>query len=601
MMLNVKPRSEIDAQYKWNAESVFPTRAAWKQAYEQVSADLPAALTRHQGHLGDSATALADWFDALDAMYHRVGHLLFYGLMSQAVETTDQEANAMAGQSTGLMGKFQAAASFAEPELLALGQAKLIDWIKSEPRLSHYAHYVDDLFRRQQHVRSAEVEELLGLAQDTFSQVENTGEQLTNAEIVFRPAKNSQGEEIAVSQGNFDAIRSDADRELRRTAWESYADGYLAFKNTLASNYTASAKRDIFLARARRFDTAVEASLFENNIPVEVFQNLVDTFRKNIPTWHRYWEIRRKALGVEKLYPYDIWAPIAKQEHPVSYAQAVDWISEGMKPLGAEYVRVLRQGCLQDRWIDVYPNQGKRQGAFSFGWQGTYPFIMTSYHDELESMSTVAHELGHSMHSYLSWQNQPFAYSDYSLFVAEVASNFNQAMVRGYLRDAQPDPDFQIALIEEAMNNFHRYFFIMPTLARFELEIHTRIENGDGLTADDMITLMADLFAEGYGDAMSANREQSGITWAQFGHLYSNYYVFQYATGISAAHALAAPILAGTPGAADNYLKFLKTGNSLYPLDALKLAGVDMTTPAAVEATFKVLSEMVDRLEKLVG
>nr|AUN37598.1 oligoendopeptidase F [uncultured bacterium] len=600
-MLNVKLRSEIDAQYKWNAESVFETRAAWKQAYEQVSAELPAAMTRFQGHLGDSAAALADWFDALDDMYHRAGHILFYGLMSQAVETTDQEANAMAGQASGLMGKFQAAASFAEPELLALGQDKLNEWIKAEPRLSHYTHYVDDLFRRQQHVRSAEVEEILGLVQDTFSQIDNTAEQLTNAEIIFRPAKNSQGEEIAISQGNFEAMRQDADRELRRTAWESYADGYLAFKSTLASNYTASAKRDIFLARSRRFNTAVEASLFENNIPVEVFQNLIDTFRKNIPTWHRYWEIRRKALGVEKLYPYDIWAPIAKQEHPVSYAQAIDWISEGMKPLGADYVRALRQGTLQDRWIDVYPNQGKRQGAFSFGWRGTFPFILTSYHDELESMSTVAHELGHSMHSYLTWQNQPFVYSDYSLFVAEVASNFNQAMVRGYLKDAQPDADFQIALIEEAMNNFHRYFFIMPTLARFELEIHTRIENGDGVTADDMIALMVDLFAEGYGDAMSYNREQSGITWAQFGHLYSNYYVFQYATGISAAHALAAPILAGTPGAADNYLKFLKTGSSLYPLDALKVAGVDMATPAAVEATFKVLGDMVDRLEKLVG
>ena len=249
----------------------------------------------------------------------------------------------------------------------------------------------------------------------------------------------------------------------------------------------------------------------------------------------------------------------------------------------------------------MYPNQGKRQGAFSFGWRGTHPFIMASYHDDLESMSTVAHELGHSMHSYLTWQNQPFVYSDYSLFVAEVASNFNQAMVRGYLRDAQPDRDFQIALINEAMSNFHRYFFIMPTLARFELEIHTRIEQGDGVTAEDMITLMADLFAEGYGDAMSYNREQSGITWAQFGHLFSNYYVFQYATGISAAHALAAPILAGTPGAAENYLKFLKAGSSIYPLDALKLAGVDMATPAAVEATFKVLGDMVDRLEQLVG
>lgn len=600
-MLNVPPRSEIAPEYKWNAESIFETPAAWKATYDEVFASLPDALTRFQGKLGESAAALADWFDVLGALNHQMGRLLFYALMAQACETTDQNATAMAGQATGLMGKFQAAAAFAEPELLALGQDKLSQWIVSEPRLRRYGHYVDDLFRRQQHVRSAEVEELLGMAQETFAQVENTSEVLTNAEIPFAPARKSTGEEVAVSQGNNDSLRNSPDRDLRRSAYESFTDGHLAVKNTLASNYIASVKRDVFLARARRFDTALEASLFENNVPPEVFYNLINTFRSNIPTWHRYWDIRRKALGVDTLEPYDIWAPIAKRDHKVTYQQAVDWISEGMAPLGDDYVRVLRQGCLQDRWVDVYPNKGKRQGAFSGGWQGTHPFIMMSFHDDLKAMSTLAHELGHSMHSYLTWQHQPFIYADYSLFVAEVASNFNQAMVRAYLRDTQPDTDFQIALIEEAMSNFHRYFFIMPTLARFELEIHTRIERGDGVTADDMNALMADLFAEGYGDAMHYDRERSGITWATFGHLYSNYYVFQYATGISAAHALAAPILAGEPGAAENYVKFLSAGGSLYPLDALKVAGVDMATPQAVEATFAVLGEMVDRLAALVG
>lgn len=600
-MLNVPPRSEIAPEHTWNAPSVFPSRAEWKTAYEQVSADLPAALTRFQGHLGDNAAALADWLDAFGAMYKRVGHVFFYALMSQACETTDQEANAMAGQATGLMGRFQAAASFAEPELLALGEDKLREWVGSEPRLSIYAHFVDDLFRRQQHVRSAEVEELLGMVQDTFFQIENTTETLTTSEIPFRPAMSSTGEQVEVSQSNIDALYTSPDRQLRRTTYESYSNGYLAYKNTLASNYIASVKRDIFQAQARRFDTALEASLFENNIPAEVFHNLINTFRANIPTWHRYWDVRRKGLGVDELMPYDIWAPIAKQEHRVTYPQAVEWISEGLKPLGAEYVSALRKGTLEDRWVDIYPNQGKRQGAFSFGWQGTHPFIMMSYHDELESMSTLAHELGHSMHSYLTNKNQPPVYADYSLFVAEVASNFNQAMTRAYLRDAQPDRDFQIALIEEAMSNFHRYFFIMPTLARFELEVHTRVEQGQGVTSDDLNALMADLFAEGYGDAMHYDRDHIGITWAEFGHLFSNYYVFQYATGISAAHALAAPILANEAGAAENYIKFLSAGSSVYPLDALKLAGVDMATPAAVEATFKVLGEMVDRLEQLVG
>jgi oligoendopeptidase F len=302
---------------------------------------------------------------------------------------------------------------------------------------------------------------------------------------------------------------------------------------------------------------------------------------------------------VETLHPYDIWAPLTDSNPAVPYAQGVEWIAQGMQPLGDEYVTALRRGCLEERWVDVYPNQGKRQGAFSFGTPDTHPFIMMSYTDNLTSMSTLAHELGHSLHSYFTWKHQPFAYAEYSLFVAEVASNFNQAMTRAHLLKAQTDPAFQIPLLEEAMYNFHRYFFIMPTLARFELEVHERVERGQGLTADDLNNLMADLFTEAYGGEMHIDRDRVGITWATFGHLYSNFYVFQYATGISAAHALAAPILAGDTDAARRYVEFLSAGSSLYPVDALKHAGVDMTTPQAVETAFATMAGYVDRLETL--
>jgi oligoendopeptidase F len=285
----------------------------------------------------------------------------------------------------------------------------------------------------------------------------------------------------------------------------------------------------------------------------------------------------------------------------VPFEQSVEWICEGMRPLGAEYVGVMRDGLVEQRWVDIYPNKGKRMGAYSDGLPGTHPFILMSYNDDIFSMSTLAHELGHSMHSYLTWQNQPLVYSDYSLFVAEVASNFNQAMVRAHLLATNADRDFQIAVIEEAMSNFHRYFFVMPTLARLELAIHKRAERGEALTADTLIGLMADLLQEGYGDEVHVDRERVGITWGQFStHLYSNFYVYQYATGISAANALAANILADQPGAVENYLAFLKAGSSLYPLDALKLAGVDMASPAPVETAFGLLASMVDRLEALV-
>ncbi len=269
--------------------------------------------------------------------------------------------------------------------------------------------------------------------------------------------------------------------------------------------------------------------------------------------------------------------------------------------MGPEYVATVRRGCLEERWVDVKPNKGKQGGAFSSGAPGIYPFIMMTYSDEVFSMSTLAHELGHSMHSYFTWRNQPVVYSNYGMTVAETASNFHQAMVRGYLLETVQDPAFQLAVLEEAMSNFHRYFFIMPTLARFELEVHQREERGEGMSADEMIELMADLFSEGYGGEMHVDRPRVGITWATFGHLYVDYYVFQYAIGISAANALAKRIRSGTPGAADDYLKFLKSGDALYSIDALKVAGVDISTPAPVEAAFEVLAGYVDRLEKLVG
>lgn len=595
----VPSRSQVAREHTWNAESVYVSSESWAEELKAVSDALPT-LTPFQGKL-DNAATLADWLETSEALARRVSNLAFYARMSQAVETTNQAAVSMVGQAGSLASRFGAAVAFALPEILSRGESTVLGWVQSEPRLRVYEKEFSDLFRQQQHVRSAEVEQVLAMAREPFGQIDNTEEMLTSADLKFRKVITRNGEEVELSQGNIDTFLESPDREARRTAWEAYQDGYLAMKNTLASNYIASVKRDVFYMRARRYTSSLEAALFANNIPTEVYYNLIETYKKNIPTWHKYWAIRRKALGVETLNPYDIWAPLTDQAPAVSYQQAVDWICEGMAPLGEDYVNALRQGCLQDRWVDIYPNQSKTAGAFSYGTYDTHPFIMMSFDNGLSAMSTLAHELGHSMHSYMTRKHQPYVYGDYSLFAAEVASNFNQAMVRARLFNTNSDPNFQIAMIEEAMNNIHRYFFIMPTLSRFELEIHQRVEQGKGVTADDMISLMADLFSEGYGSEMHVDRERVGITWAQFGHLYSNFYVFQYATGISAAHALAGRILEDTPGAAENYVKFLSAGSSLYPVDALQLAGVDMRTPEAVERTFGVLAGYVDRLAELTA
>jgi oligoendopeptidase F len=521
--------------------------------------------------------------------------------MSHAADTQNQAASKMNSEAQGLFGQVSGAVSFLDPELIAIGESKLRQWLKTEPRLKHIEHYIDNLFRKQAHVRSGEVEELLGMLSDPFSGISTAEGALTNADFKFAPAIDSAGKELPVTQSSVYDILHQPDRAARRSAWENYRDSYLAHKNTVAANLSTSIKQNVFMMRARQQPSTLEATLFNTNIPVEVFHNLINTFRKNLPTWQRYWRLRRKALGVDRLESYDLWAPLTTAKPKVPYPQAVEWICAGLEPMGQEYVDILRRGCLQDRWIDLLPNQGKSAGAFSTGWPGTHPFIMMSYADDVFSLSTLAHELGHSMHSYYTWKNQPTLYFDYSTFVAEVASNFHQAMVRDYLLKHNPDRDFQIALIEEALGNFLRYFFIMPTLARFELETHQRVERGEGLTADSMIDLMADLFSEGYGGEVHVDHDRVGMTWATFGHLYADYYVFQYATGISGAQALAKRVLSGEKGAADDYINFLKAGDSMYSLDALRLAGVDLSKPQAVDAAFAVLSGMVDKLESLLG
>ena len=593
-------RSEILDRFKWNAPSVFESDAAWQAEFEAIAARLPE-VEQFKGHLGDGPAVLADALALIDELMERMGKIRVYATMNQAVDMTDQSATKRSGQAQGLMAKGQAATAFVEPELLEVGQETLALWIENEPRLVDLAHYIDDLFRKQAHIRSAKVEELLGMLSDPFRSASSTVGMLTNADFKFEPARASDGSKLPVTQGTLLKILAGADREARRTAWEHYNDQYLAYKNTLAAGLVTSLKQNVFDMRVRGHSSTLAASLFEQNIPVEVFHNLVDTFCKNLPTWHRYWAVRRRALGVDELHPYDIWATLTEDQPHVPYEQAVEWICDGLAPMGEAYVKEVRQGCLKDRWVDVYPNQGKRAGAFSSGSYGTHPFIMMSYNDNLFSLSTLTHELGHSMHSFLTRKHQPIRYSRYSLFVAEVASNFHQAMVRAHLLDTNDDVAFQINLIEEAMSNFHRYFFVMPTLARFELETHQRIERGEGLTADDMIGLMADLFSEGYGDEMQVDRDRVGITWATFGHLYIDYYVYQYATGISGANALAKGILSGKEGAVDAYLSFLKAGGSMYALDVLKMAGVDLATPEPVEIAFGVLSDLVDRLEVLVG
>ena len=600
MSETIRTREEIPAKYKWNAASVYASDAAWEAEADSLLVKLED-VKRMEGLVGKSAQSLADALDLSNALLEVFGKVITYSFNAQAVDNADTNAARMFGKTQSIVGQILAGIGFIQPEILAIESDILAKWRREEPRLKIYDQYFDDLLRQQAHVRSAEVEEVLGLAQDPFASLYTTLNVMTNSEMKYPSACTSDGRELVVTPGTLDEILASADREARRTAWEGYRDAHLAFKNTLGSNLLASIKAYIFTQRVRRYPSSLEGSLFANNIPPQVFHNLIQTVRKNLPVWHKYWRVRRQALGQSDLQPYDVWAPLTKEKISVPYETAVDWICEGLAPLGEEYVSATRRGLLEEGWVDVYPNLNKSSAQFSSGSKGTYPFIVMLYDDTMFSMSTLAHELGHSMHSYLTWKHQPAVYSQYSLFVAEVASNFNQAMVRAHLLKTREDPQFQIRLLEEAFDNFHRYFFIMPLLAQFELEVHQRVERGQGVTADDMNAIMVDLYAEGYGSEMQFDRDRTGITWATFSHLYQDYYVYQYSTGISGAHALSHRVLSKGPSAAEEYLSFLSAGSSVYPLDALKMAGVDMSTPEPVEQTFEVLRQMVDRLDELTA
>jgi oligoendopeptidase F len=596
----VLKRAEVPVEQTWNLEAIFPSVEEWEKALNSIEAEIEQ-IVPFRNTLSQSPQQLFTCLKVTERVSRELEKIFLYANLGSAVDNSDQAAQARAVQARGKYAKLHATTAFIEPELIAIGFQTLKEWCQQDPDLALYKTYFEQLERKQTKVRSFEVENVLAMASEPMSTVVQTYNSLTNVDIKFGVATDEKGQTYPIEQGNYGALLSHEDRNVRKSAWENYNDAFLKNKNTLAGLQIAGLQKDIFVANVRGFKNSLEASLFPNNIPEEVFHNLISVFRKHLPTWQKYWRIRKQWLGLDEFQEYDIKAPLTDQKPVVSYQQAIEWITAGMQPLGEKYVGILNKGATTERWVDWAVNQGKRQGAFSSGVYDTSPFIMMSYNNDVFSLSTLAHELGHSMHSYYTKHTQPYIHGRYALFVAEVASNFNQAMVRDYLLRTQTDPVFQLALIEEAMSNFHRYFFIMPTLAQWELDMHQRLEQGKAMNAKVMIDRCAELFHEGYGDEVAFDHERVGITWSQFSHMYMNYYVYQYATGISGAHALAENILAGQPGAVDRYLTFLSAGNSVYPLEALQAAGVDLTSSEPVEKAFNYLGSIVERLENLLA
>ncbi len=588
-------RKDMDPEYTWNLASLFAT----EDDYEAALADAYKAIqpiAHQQGKL--DASNLYGFLEQLFEVNASVRRLGVYASLPTSADAGDQEARARLGRFMALAQAANKASAWIEPELLALGRDTLAGYVQQDERLEKYGRYFDRLEARREHVRSGEVEALLGALADPFSGLVRARGSLVSNDMTYTPVLHDDGETSEVAPSTVDGLLSSGDRDVRRQAFSNYADSFLSFRNTLGDLYLSRVKQASFSAKARNYPSTVEEALSPREVPREALEAVVRVFSERIPVWHRYWAVRRKLLGVDKLEPWDVFAPLSRTPLRIPYGEAVDWIVAAMKPLGEDYVDQLQRGLHSGRWVDVYPNRGKREGAFAAHAPGSQPFIMMSYNNGTGGLSTLAHELGHAMHAQLTMANQPVVYGGYSMVVAETASNLNQALLFPYLLELNQDPEFQIAIIEEALYNLHRYFFIMPTLARFELAVHEAVEKGEGLTADRLNEICAGLFREAYGAEMDVDG-RTAITWAQFQHLYVPFYTFQYASGISAAAALAQDLLAGKEGARERVLGFLGSGDRHEPIETLRRAGVDLASDDPIRSAFDSVESYINRLEEL--
>jgi oligoendopeptidase F len=594
----VPPRAEVPIEETWALESVFATDDAWEEAFTGSDERL-RAVEAFRGRIGEGATTLLAALRAADDLTEAVSKVLAYALMRRSEDATNASAGEMADRAIGLASRAEAAGSFLGPEIAALADETIAGWISQEPGLEPYRHALARISRLRTHIRSVEVEEILARAGEVAAASEITHSVLQDGELSLGQITDESGRTVRLAQGNLNRFLDSADRRVRQEAWEESADAYLAFRNTFAATLAGAVKRDVFYARARGYDSSLEAALADDDIPREVFHNLLDTVWKHLPVWHRYFSVRRRLLRLQEgdLHGYDLEAPLAEQPS-FPWERGVETILASLAPLGPEYVAHVRRG-LAERWTDRCANLGKGGGAFSAGTFGTEPFISMTWRDTLTSVSTLAHELGHSMHSLLTWQNQPVTYSRYGMSAAETASNLNQALMGAHMLAERDDRDWTIAVIEERMANFMRYLFTMPILARFELAAHERVEAGGALSADWMSQALLGFYREGYGPEVVIDPPRMGITWARFSHLFMNFYVFQYGIGIAAAAALAEAILSEGEPARERYLTFLRAGGSVDLIVALRDAGIDMSSPEPIERAFAQMSRYVDRLEEL--
>lgn len=591
-------REEVPEELTWDLTTIFPSDEAFEEAFLDLQ-KMTEESNQFKGRLAESSQILFEALQFRDKAYDLISNLYVYAHLKMDQDTANAKYQGLYSRAGSLATKLMSALSYYDPEILAMDESVLKQFLNENKDLQLYAHLLEELNLSRPYILSEKEEALLANAGEVLGSSSNTFNTLNNADMKFPSIKDENGEEIEITHGRYGKLLESNDPRVRRDAFFGVYSVYEGLKNTLASTLNGQVKKSNFYAATRGYKSAREAALSSNHIPETVYDALLNSVNTNANLLHRYVKLRKELLGLDELHMYDLYTPLSDDVNlEFTYDEAKELVLEALKPLGEEYQSILKE-AFDSRWIDVIENKGKRSGAYSSGSYSTSPYILLNWQDNINNVYTLAHELGHSVHSYYTRKNQPFVYGDYSIFLAEVASTTNENLLTDYLLKKYDDPKVRAYLLNHYLDGFKGTVFRQTQFAEFEHAIHQADQNGTALTADYLTETYFDINKKYYGEDMVYDTE-IGYEWSRIPHFYMNYYVFQYATGFSAASALSAKILLEGQEAVTAYIDFLKAGSSDYPIEVLKKAGVDMTTPDPVNDALKVFEQRLDELEKLV-
>ncbi|WP_286169714.1 oligoendopeptidase F [Halocella sp. SP3-1] len=591
-------REEIDDKFKWNLTDIYASEELWEDGFTKVEG-LLKEVKSYQGGLTDSADSLLAGLNLIMEIEEIVSRLYAYAHMKQDEDTNNQKYQGLYDRAQGLYNRVASATSFMIPEILTLSSTQLREYLEGNQELQLYQHLLKNVLRQKEHYLSAREEEILAMAGDLAQGPGNIFGMLNNADLVFPVIKDENNEEVRLTHGRYIEFLRSKDRRVRKEAFTALYNKYDEFINTFATVLNTSVKGHIFYSKTRKYNSALEAALDDDNISVDVYDNLIKTVKDNLEPMYKYIDLRKKILGVKELHMYDIYTPlISNIEIKMSFDEAKETVKAGLQPLGEEYISLLEKGY-NSAWIDVYENRGKRSGAYSSGCYGVHPYVLLNYTEGLDNVFTLAHEMGHALHSYYSNKNQPYVYANYKIFVAEVASTLNETLLIHHLLKKTNDKEEKKYLINHYLEQFRGTVFRQTMFAEFEKIIHQTVEKGNPLTPQFLQEVYHKLNETYYGSKVVLDKEID-LEWARIPHFYYNFYVYKYATGFSAATALAAKILNEGESAVRDYLNFLKSGDSDYPINLLKTAGVDMSSPEPIKSAINTFNEFVIKLEGLI-